>query len=282
MKILVTGATGFIGRNLIKLIDKNDHEICLIGRNLKKHLNLKIINTNIYNSNKSVNKIKKFNPELLIHLAWTGYPDIGKKMSKKNLDGQKKFFSNLLKIKSLKKILVTGSCFEYGNLNGQCKENKKITKYNYFSSAKINTYKYIKNKFSNRCKIIWLRLFYVYGKFQRKDALIPYLINSLKKNRNIKLKEPFAARDFIHVDEVCKLILKFSNTNLSGIYNIGTGKYFSPLEIALALKKYIKSKSIITYDKKKLKNNFYANTEKIKNLNFKPKSDFINSLKYLI
>lgn len=281
MKILVTGATGFIGKNLMKFIDKNNNEVCLIGRNLKKKQNLKIINTDIYNLNLSVNKIKKFNPEILIHLAWTDYPNVSKKMSKKNLNGQKKFFSNLLKVKSLKKIIVTGSCFEYGNLDGQCKENKKITRYSYFSKAKINTYKFIKKKFSKRCKIIWLRLFYVYGKYQRKESLIPNLIDSLKKNKKIELKEPFASRDFIYVDEVCKLILRFCNISSNGIYNIGTGKYFSPYKIAYVLKKFINSKSIITYDRKKIKNNFYASTLKINKLNLKPKSNFLNNLKYL-
>ena len=273
MKILVTGASGFIGRNLIKLINKKDHKICLIGRNLKKQSNLEIINSDIYNLNKSINKIIRFNPEILIHLAWTGYPDVGKKMSKKNLDGQKNFFSNISKIKSLKKIIITGSCFEYGNLKGECKESKKITKFNYFSRAKINLYKYVKKKFYRKSKIIWLRLFYVYGKFQRKEALIPYLINNLKKNKKIELMEPFAARDFIHVNEICKSIIKFIDINLSGIYNLGSGKYFNPLEIALTLKKLTKSKSKIIYDRNKLKSNFYANTEKIKKLNLKLKLD---------
>ena len=282
MKILVTGSTGFIGKNLMRLIGKNNYEVCLIGRNLKiKNTNIKIIKSDIYNLNKSISKIKKFNPEILIHLAWSGYPDVGKKICKKNLDGQKNFFFNIAKVKSLKKILVTGSCFEYGNLNGQCKENKRITKFNYFSSAKINTYYYIKKKNSNKCKVIWLRLFYVYGKHQRKESLIPYLINCLKKNKRIELKEPFASRDFIHVDEVCRLILKFCNIKSSGIFNIGTGKYFSPLKIATTLKRFIKSKSIIIYDNKKLKSKFYASTEKIKKLNFNPKSDFVNNLKSL-
>jgi len=41
MKILVTGATGFIGKNLMKFIDKNNNEVCLIGRNLKKKTKFK-------------------------------------------------------------------------------------------------------------------------------------------------------------------------------------------------------------------------------------------------
>ena len=281
MKILVTGATGFIGKNLIKFIDKNNNEVCLIGRNLKKKSNLKIINTDIYSSKISISEIKKFNPEILIHLAWAGYPEVSKKISKKNLDGQKKFFFNLIKVKSLKKILVTGSCFEYGNLDGQCKENKKITRFSYFSKAKIDTYKFIKKKFSKSCKIMWLRLFYVYGRYQRKGSLIPYLIDSLKKNKKIELKEQFASIDFIYVDDVCKLILKFCDTSSNGIYNIGTGKHFSPYKIAFTLKKFINSKSIIIYDRKKIKSNFYANTEKINKLNFKPKSNLLNNLKYL-
>ena len=115
-------------KNLIKFIDKNNNEVCLIGRNLKKikfknnkyrHLQFKI----------SINEIKKFNPEILIHLAWAGYPEVGKKYQRKILMVKKIFLT--YQSEGLKKF-TTGSCFEYGNLDGQCKENKKITRFSFF------------------------------------------------------------------------------------------------------------------------------------------------------
>ena len=120
--------------------------------------------------------------------------------------------------------------------------------------------------FSKKTKIIWLRLFYVYGKKQRDKALIPYLIKKLKSNENIELNEPYAARDFINVEDVSQIIIKCLNTNRHGIFNVGTGVVYSPLSIIKLICKKIKSKSKISYDKKKLKTNFSSNTKKLKSI----------------
>jgi len=176
MKILITGSTGFIGKNLINNKFFLKHKILLINSS-KLNKNKNILKSKIQNINFKINQIKSFNPEAVIHLAWHGIPDYGKVISKQNYKQQIKFFKTLKKVKSIKKIIVTGSCFEYGILSGKVNESKKIKKYNFFSKAKINIYKYITNNFSEETKIIWLRLFYVYGSKQRDNALIPYLIN---------------------------------------------------------------------------------------------------------
>ena len=85
---------------------------------------------------------------------------------------------------------------------------------------------------------MWLRLFYVYERYQRKGSLIPYLIDSLKKNKKIELKEPFASRDFIYVDDVCKLILKFCDTSSNGIYNIELENILAHIRLLLPIEIY--------------------------------------------
>jgi len=267
MKILITGGTGFIGKNLLLEKFFLKHEVAVLT---KKRLSKEFIkiNSEIQNIEDKIDKIKKFGPHVLIHLAWGGIPDYGKEMSKKNYLQQIIFFHKLKKITSIKKIIVTGSCFEYGVLKGSAYEAKKIISTNHFSKAKINIYKYLKKNFSKNVKIVWLRLFYVYGKKQRGNALIPYLIKSLKSGKKIHLNEPYAARDFINVKDICKIIFKFLEIKKQGIFNVGTGNAKSPKDIINFILKHTKSKSIISYDKKKKKTKFYANTNKLKSVFF--------------
>lgn len=264
MKILITGASGFIGKNLIHNKFFLKHEtLVLTSRKIKGKKNT--LRCKIQNIDSKIEKIKNFNPEVVIHLAWHGIPDYGEKMSLKNYFQQIRFFKALKKISSIQKIIVTGSCFEYGILKGKASESKKINSFNFFSKAKINIYKYLIKNFSKK-KIIWLRLFYVYGKKQRNKALIPYLIKKLKSNKDIKLNEPYAARDFINVDDVSNVIIKFLKINRHGIFNVGTGIVYSPLNIINLISKKIRSKSKISYDKNKLKTKFSSNTKKLKSI----------------
>ena len=265
MKILITGSTGFIGKNLINNKFFLKHKILLINSS-KINKNKNILKSKIQNINLKINQIKSFNPEAVIHLAWYGIPDYGKEISKQNYKHQIKFFETLKKVKSIKKIIVTGSCFEYGTLSGKANERKKIKKYNFFSKAKLNIYKYITNNFPEETKIIWLRLFYVYGNKQRDNALIPYLIKALKSNINIDLNEPFAAKDFVNVNDVNKIIIKCLSINRQGVFNVGTGTPYSPLEIINIILKKIKSKSKINYDKTKKKTKFYASIKKLNSI----------------
>jgi len=269
MNILITGATGFLGKYLCLNLQKRNNILALsrYRRNYKK--NLSFIKSSLNVSDKNLSKIKKFSPELVIHLAWQDIPDFSKKTSMYNFYQQKNFFKKILKLKSIKRIIVSGSCFEYCNKNGICNDNEvfnKIISKNYFVVAKYRLYKFLSKA---KIPLVWLRIFYVYGAGQRNQSLIPYLIFNLKKNSKILLKNPFEKKDFIHVEDVVNAISKILNCNCSGIINVGNGKSYSPMFIAKFLKKKLNSKSKIQFNDKK-KSYLVANISKIKKLGWQP------------
>ena len=121
MKILITGGTGFLGKSLLKKLDKKKFKILVCSRRrLKNKLNVVYTKQDM---GKSLNKrIKLFNPEILIHLAWEGIPDFSLKNCNENIKKNLFFLDNVSNLPNLKKIIITGSCLEYGSHNGICKE----------------------------------------------------------------------------------------------------------------------------------------------------------------
>ena len=78
----------------------------------------------------------------------------------------------------------------------------------------------------------WLRIFYAYGPGQRQGSLIPFIIENLKNGELPPLKAPKNYSDYIHVDDIADLFsLSVSKEFPSGIYNVGSGKKTSVIEI---------------------------------------------------
>lgn len=102
-KILITGATGFIGKNLIKIIPE-DYEIYCISRKKIQHKRIKYLKINIFNKEKIKFLINKIKPNYLIHLAWEAQPGkyLYKKSNLKWLDASKNLFLNFSKNKNKK------------------------------------------------------------------------------------------------------------------------------------------------------------------------------------
>ena len=105
MKILLTGATGFIGKNFCDYISNKKYPVLALSRarNLKKNKNITYLQSSFKLNNETLKIIKNFQPQVIINLGWYGIPDFSKKNSKKNYMDQKFFFEKIKNISSIKK-----------------------------------------------------------------------------------------------------------------------------------------------------------------------------------
>ncbi len=255
MNLLLTGGTGFLGKNLVTQIKKQSNLLIITRKKVKsKNKNLKYLCSNFKLKKDIIEKIKNFAPKVLIHMAWQDIPDYSKIKSKKNYIDQKFFFEEILKIKTLRKIIITGSCSEKDN-------NYKLTSY-YHVLAKKKLYKFLQSKCKKKqIDLIWLRLFFVFGKHQSKRSLIPYLIENIKKGKKIHLKNPEAINDFIDVKNVAstikEIIFRF---NRSAILDLGSGYGCKVIDIQNFIENIKLNKKLIL--KKYKKNSFIADIKK--------------------
>ena len=111
MNILIVGGSGFIGYHLTKRIHDLKYDYLSTYRTKKPNkLNFFRLNLNKFESKRSI--ISRFKPNVVIYLAWNGIPNYSKSNSEHNLLISKKFIDFISSLDSLKKIIVSGSCFE--------------------------------------------------------------------------------------------------------------------------------------------------------------------------
>lgn len=250
MKILVTGATGFIGNHIInELLQYSDFQIIATSRNFEKARNFKWFSKVNYvpydlNITEKENLFEYFNkPDRVIHLAWDGLPNYNDLIHiEKNLFNNYKFIKNLIS-NGLKDITITGTCFEYGMINGCLKEDLQTNPSNAYGIAKDSLRKYIEElnkKYEFNYK--WIRLFYMYGKGQSEKSILSLLDKAIQNNeKEFNMSKGEQLRDYLHIKDVVKNILLISNQTLysNQIINCCNGE---PISIRKLVENYLKEK----------------------------------------
>lgn len=251
--ILITGAAGFIGSNLLrKLIKKNYHVHVLLSKNsnlwrikqLKKNSSFHFVDLEKEIEIEKI--IKKIKPKTIFHLAAHGaysYQKNKKKIKKVNFDATVSLIENC-KIFGFTKFINTGSSSEYGFRNNKMAEKDMVSPNSDYAVYKSLSSIYCQYEaIINKLPIVTLRPFHVYGPFEDQNRLIPTLIRNLHNNLVPKLVSPNISRDLIYIDDVIDVYINSCNNNkINGeIINLASGRNIKLSKIFEVIKKEIKS-----------------------------------------
>ncbi len=234
-KILITGGTGFIGYHLAKKCLSLNWSVTSLSTNkpLKKR-RLNKVKYKICDISKKKELFKKLdnNYNYVVNLA--GFVDHSNKRKtiKSHYNGCKNLSSIFLKSK-LEKFIQIGSSVEYGKINSPQTENNKNNQktYSAYGKAKLLSTKFLlnlKKKYDFPATII--RFYLIYGPYQDENRVVPITILNAIKDNEFNCSDGKQLRDFLHVDDAVRAIIKsLKNKKVSGeIINIGSGK---PLKI---------------------------------------------------
>lgn len=226
-EIIITGSTGFIGREVLdNLISKKFSINCINKSNKIKTSNrITFIKSTLEDGFPNI-FIKANTP--LIHLAWNNVRNVN---DSDHLDKEIKIQFNFLKkavLTGVKKLIVAGSCYEYGMVFGPINVNhlaKPITPY---GIAKLKLFKRLKKlQLKHHFELLWARIFYVYADNDDSGNIISQFDKAVRNgDKSFAMTYGEQLLDYSHVSEVSKKIIKLIEFK-DGVYNICSGKPIS-------------------------------------------------------
>ena len=244
-KVIVSGATGFIGQHLIPILLKDGYEVLAISRSQKRAESLpwfkdvKFVSYD-FHSDQQITEVEGFRG--LIHLAWQDLPNYDSSVHlKKNLPCSYKFIESLLN-KGVNQVLIAGTCFEYGLKSGAISSSSTTEPTTQYAIAKDTLRKKLtllslKKDFN----LQWARIFYMFGKGQNSNSIISQLDFAIKNNQKVfHMSGGEQLRDYLPVEKASEKLSNLYKSGNKGIFNICSGK---PISIKNLVESYIEKKN---------------------------------------
>ena len=265
MRIFITGGTGFIGRYLLDALA--GHEVLAVSRTPVVGLSsVSWIGGDLSDLSFWFPRMRAFDPKVCVHLAWSGLQDYSYGNNLHNFQLGLSLFDALCQ-SNVSKIIVTGTCAEYGNLTGCVAENQRPSDTGHFAAFKEAQRAIGDAVLGSRGKsFIWARPFYVYGPGQRGSSLIPSIVMDLRDRKPLTIRTPDVVNDFIHVADVARGLATLIDSDVpSGVYNVGTGRP-TPVRNVVDLIARVTNKAAYLPPQTFPRHGFWADTEKMHTL----------------
>jgi UDP-glucose 4-epimerase len=243
-RVLVTGATGFVGANLARRLLRDGHEAHLLVRpkhaawrieEIRSDVRLHLLDLSDAQAvSKTIGEIK---PEWIFHLAAHGayswQTDIAQ-IFQTNLIGTIHLVEACLKT-GFESFIHAGSSSEYGFKDHAPVETEGLEPNSHYAVAKASATLYCRYTAQTRqANLTTLRLYSAYGPFEEEKRLMPTLIRHGLRGAWPPLANPDTARDYVYVEDVCDACLLAAGTaprEFGAVFNLGTGKQTTLREV---------------------------------------------------
>lgn len=232
MKVLITGASGYVGRNLLNIIDKNIYDVYAVVRKYNDDFPANI--KQILTDENFEDNIQAASSHVVLHLAAFLTARSEKEDIDKLIEANISFGSkllNALKKTELKYFINIGSFSEYHYNDG-------VLLPTYFYAATKTAFRYILKYFSEvkKFNILHIVPFSIYGGKDTQKKIMDILFDALTANEPLKLSEGKQYLDFIHLNDVLDFFILLLK-NLDKVKNdetlfLGTGKPHNLKELA--------------------------------------------------
>ncbi len=239
--VLLTGATGFVGRQVLRQLCDADSRVRVVVRDARQaefvaraDIESVVPTPDLFAESADWWAEACTGIDTVIHVAW--YTEPGKYLqSERNLDclAGTLLMAKGAKAAGVRRVVAMGTCFEYDLTGGLLSEKTPLRPLTPYAGAKAAAFMALSQWLPSRgVEFVWCRLFYLFGEGEDPRRLVPYLRTKLTTGEPAELTSGEQIRDFLDVREAGRMIVETAMSGAQGPVNICSGVAITVRQLA--------------------------------------------------
>jgi nucleoside-diphosphate-sugar epimerase len=250
VRVLVTGANGFIGRHCLPLLGRKYAEVHAVTSRptiaCKESANWH--QADLLDRSAIESLIALIQPSHLLHLAWLTSPG----QYRTSPDNARWTEASLELVRQFaayggRRLVIAGTCFEYGPAESGCRESSTpLLPSTPYGQAKLSLWQAVETLARQQgLSAAWSRTFHVYGPHEHPQRFVASLIRALVEGRPALCSSGEQFRDFLYVADVAAAHVGLLDSEVQGAVNVASGQAVRIKEVAQAIGQLLQRPELI-------------------------------------
>lgn len=241
MRVLLTGATGFIGSHVAHTVVARGHEVHAIVRPGSSRWRIADIEDRLHVIEGDLDQPAALAPalaaaraDICLHLAWQGWSGVGG-FAQGNLESVYRSlnFARAVLQSGCRRLLITGTCFEYQVRDEVLTEDSPVVPHDLYGASKHAVH-VVAEQIANLdgAALVWPRIFYTFGPYEDARRLVPSVVGALLRGEAAPMTAGAQVRDYLHVADVASALWAIADSDYTGAINVASGTAVSLRDLA--------------------------------------------------